>query len=518
MVTMPYIIEKPVGKSVYLYEVTSFWDPAKKQPRQQRTYLGKKDPNTGQLIRTRSTRPRLSKDYGNVYLLRKIAERIGLSQLLEQIFPEDYPTLLALACFAISEATPLYGFPYWVESTVVNGVEPLSSKALTQLTDKLGRLESERLEFCRHWIRHVGPVQAVVFDITSLSSYSTLFELVEGGYNRDHEQVPQINLGVIYAEQSNLPLYYLLYPGSIPDVSTLKNLLNYIKLFELRESVFVLDRGFYRATNLVNMAQSQMRFLLPLPRSVNLFSTLRAKHTGHLSNPANSFLFRDEVLFYVQDSIALSNLVLQTHLYFDPQSRCDQTAHFLKRILEVEAAAKQQEFATKTEARQYLASQLNGAADVFRVTGKTGSFEITRKPATLSQRLANMGTTIMLTNHPSLGREQILAFYRRKDYLEKTFDILKNECDGKRLRGSTKDTIEGRLFLKFISLILYSVLGNIMRDQRLFKRYSVREIMYELKKLRMVEMNNGNFYLTEVSKRQKEIFNKFDVEIPSVET
>jgi len=42
--------------------------------------------------------------------------------------------------------------------------------------------------------------------------------------------------------------------------------------------------------------------------------------------------------------------------------------------------------------------------------------------------------------------------------------------------------------------------------------------MYELKKLRMVEMNNGSFYLTEVSKRQREIFNKFDVEIPSVET
>ena len=137
MVTMPYIIEKPVGKSVYLYEVTSFGDPAKKQPRPQRTYLGKKDPNTGQLIRTRSTRPRLSKDYGNVYLRRKIAERLGLSQLREQLFPEDYPTLLALACFEISEATPLYGFPYWVESTVVNGVEPLSSKALTKLTSKL---------------------------------------------------------------------------------------------------------------------------------------------------------------------------------------------------------------------------------------------------------------------------------------------------------------------------------------------------------------------------------------------
>ena len=213
----------------------------------------------------------------------------------------------------------------------------------------------------------------------------------------------------------------------------------------------MLDRGFYSAPPLVNRAQSQMRCLLPLPRSVNVFSTRRAQHTGHLSKPANAFLFRDDVLFPVQDSITLHNLVLQTHLYFDPQSRCDQPPHFLKRILEVEAAAKQQEFATKTEARQYLASQLNGAADVFRVIGKTGPFAITRKPTTLSQRLANMGTTLMLTKHPRLGREQILECYRRKDYLEKTVDVLKNACDGKRLRGSTKDTIEGRLFLKFIS-------------------------------------------------------------------
>jgi hypothetical protein len=229
---MPYIIEQPVGKSVDRYAGTSFGDPAKKQPRQPRPYLSKQDPTTGQLIRTRSTRPRLSKAYGNVDLLRTIAARIGLSQLLEQIFPEDDPTLLALACFDSSEATPLYGFPYGVESTVVNGVEPLSSQALTKLTSKLGRLESERLAFCRPWVKQGGPVQAVVFDITSLSSYATLFESVEGGYNRDHEQLPPINLGVIDAEQSNLPLYYRLYPGSIPEVSTLKNLLNYITLFE----------------------------------------------------------------------------------------------------------------------------------------------------------------------------------------------------------------------------------------------------------------------------------------------
>ncbi len=95
--------------------------------------------------------------------------------------------------------------------------------------------------------------------------------------------------------------------------------------------------------------------------------------------------------------------------------------------------------------------------------------------------MANMGTTIMLTNQSTLGHTKILELYRHKDYLEKLFDLLKNEFDGKRLRGSTKDTVEGRLFLKFLSLILYSALSNTMREQHLFKGYSIRELMYELK-------------------------------------
>src|SRR5436305_14677027 len=40
-----------------------------------------------------------------------------------------------------------------------------------------------------------------------------------------------------------------------------------------------------------------------------------------------------------------------------------------------------------------------------------------------------------------------------------------------------------------------------MREKDLFKYYSIREIMYELKKLRIVELHNGSSYLTEISKR-----------------
>src|ERR671925_164541 len=37
-----YTIEQKIGNHTYLYEVESYWDPEKKQPRQRRKYLGKK--------------------------------------------------------------------------------------------------------------------------------------------------------------------------------------------------------------------------------------------------------------------------------------------------------------------------------------------------------------------------------------------------------------------------------------------------------------------------------------------
>ena len=36
---MSYTIEQKIGNHTYLYEVESYWDPEKKQPRQRRKYL-----------------------------------------------------------------------------------------------------------------------------------------------------------------------------------------------------------------------------------------------------------------------------------------------------------------------------------------------------------------------------------------------------------------------------------------------------------------------------------------------
>jgi transposase len=491
---MPYTIEQKIGNHTYLYEVESYWDPEKKQPRQRRKYLGKKDPESGQLVRPRTrVAPRLCKDYGHVYLLQTTAERVGLTAILKRIFPKDYQTLLALAFFEISEAAPLYLFASWREFTDLKETPVLRSKELTAFTQRLGCMEQERL-----------------------SCYAEFIDYVEWGYNRDEESLPQINFGVIYAEHVQLPLYYQLYPGSIPDVTTLKNIVNYLELFQLKERLFILDWGFYSASNLSTMHQVQIKFIIPMSSAVKVFSALLSQNRRKLSDLNTSFVFGDEVLFHVQDTVEINQIILQAHLYFNDRRRSEEVSSFLRKILELETAVQEQPFSNKEEAVEYLASHFKGATRFFHVKNNNGKLEIRRNTRALSQRLATMGTTLMLTNHADLDRAKILELYRRKDYLEKTFDVLKNEFDGRRLRGHSKDVINGRLFIKFISLILYSAIANKMREKDLFKHYSMREIMYELKKLRIIEMHNGISYLTEISKRQREIFSKLEVETPII--
>jgi len=63
-------------------------------------------------------------------------------------------------------------------------------------------------------------------------------------------------------------------------------------------------------------------------------------------------------------------------------------------------------------------------------------------------------------------------------------------------------------------LALYSELHRIMKEKELYSKYTIPEVFFELKKLRRVEMTNGKEYLTEVSKKQRTLFEKFEVPVP----
>ena len=192
---MSYIVKQKRGNSIYVYRVTSYWDKEKNQPRQKRKYLGRIDTISGEFIKSTgikgkkamSMMPKTSKDYGNIYLLDKISEKIGLKEILKEIYPYRWNNILSLAFFAVSENSPFYLFEQWKAHTYIKGLRNISSQSISRLLKELGSMDRLQLDFSINWCVTKGDTNALIFDITSVSSYSELMDLVQWGYNRDKE-------------------------------------------------------------------------------------------------------------------------------------------------------------------------------------------------------------------------------------------------------------------------------------------------------------------------------------------
>jgi len=53
-----------------------------------------------------------------------------------------------------------------------------------------------------------------------------------------------------------------------------------------------------------------------------------------------------------------------------------------------------------------------------------------------------------------------------------------------------------------------------MRREGISKYLSVQELMYELKKIKLIHLGEKKTVVTEVSKRQRELFKAFEIESP----
>ena len=145
------------------------------------------------------------------------------------------------------------------------------------------------------------------------------------------------------------------------------------------------------------------------------------------------------------------------------------------------------------------------------------SYKIVRNNEEIENAIFRSGSFILATNKKDISNIKIIDSYRNRDSVEKDIDSLKNHLDLKRLRSHNKDTANGKLFIKFISLIIYNHISkNIKKEQKL-KHNSFKEILLELKKLKINSFDKKNQFLTEISKKQKLIFKAMNINIENIE-
>ncbi len=78
----------------------------------------------------------------------------------------------------------------------------LKSQRISDLLDRIGKSDLYR-QFSSDLIRRINPGNSLLYDITSVPSYSSA-GILEYGHAKDHPELEQINLGMVMERSRNV--------------------------------------------------------------------------------------------------------------------------------------------------------------------------------------------------------------------------------------------------------------------------------------------------------------------------
>ncbi len=498
---------KNINGKEYLYEITPYYDKEKKKTRQKSKYLGKNVNGVPVKIRSQNQIPKKVLSHGEFVPLKNIINDLDLENILSCVLnARDVWPALALAMNYATRPRALTHIQSWYEGTAMSEDHPdlpLSSQSLSRMLSRIGE-STVNLEFSRQLIQQLSTCSTLIYDITSLSSYSQSISLLEYGYNRDGLDLPQINLSLVIDKDLGIPVMYDLYPGSIADVSTLKNTVKKINAQGVRNYALIMDRGFFSTDNIDELVSADISFIIPPTSSLkNVKEAISAIH-GSIDDPAHLELYEKEPLFVTPINIGVGENKLNGYAYYDQKREQQERNTFYKRLYDLMEVLKSKKL------KPWMAP-----GEVFRMTAKRdakfiewkvvdGKFQVSLRKNAVSQAINKMGKFILL-KRGEFSWEECLSIYRSKDVVEKGFDVLKNDIDLMPANLRTNSSLRGYLFIAFIALILRMKLMKMMGDAELNKRYSVEGVFTELEKIKIVVLPDGKKIVTEITKKQREI-------------
>ena len=266
-------IEKVVKGKTYVYERIPYYNPKIRNTSYHYRYVGRKD--DGETRKIRSVLPRRSLIHGPFIPIMKIVRDMGIEEMLEKHITEtESREIVAIAVSKIVRPLPLASIDTWFDGTSLSRTlrVDLKSQRISDLLDRIGESDLYR-QFSRDLISRINPGNSLLYDITSLPSYGSA-EILEYGHAKDHPDLEQINLGMVLERSRNIPLFFEIYSGSIPDVVTLKRTVESIRKL-IPKIEIILDRGFFSHENLILLKDDSYIIAASLvPKAVkNVFSS-----------------------------------------------------------------------------------------------------------------------------------------------------------------------------------------------------------------------------------------------------
>lgn len=282
---------------------------------------------------------------------------------------------------------------------------------------------------------------------------------VQYGKNKEDDKLPQLNLLLVFGEESGLPFYYRKLTGNIPDSKTVKHLFEDLDILGFGKTKFVMDRGFYSEENINGLYREHVKFLVGTKLSLKF-----------IKNNLDDVYDDIRMFNNYDDGIAAYGYTVSAEWDY-------------------------------TQERPYKGNVIKDKRRIYIHY----YYSIERR---------YLGYFALITNE-TMDAFTALHLYRMKDVVEKAFGNIKERLNMRRLLVSSEKGLDGKIFTEFVSLILISHLDHKMKETGLYSNYTMLQLLDKLDVLECFEDANHSLRIGEMLNKQAEIYEALGVDVPT---
>lgn len=382
--------------------------------------------------------------------------------LLQECFnPED-----AVRIYVVSLIHFVQGFTYLKDLHTYYEMSFLSLKypslklgydALSSLYDSLGRRQGNVLRMEEKLVRACSGQVAI--DGHVIGSCSTENDLAEKGYKFRKISEPQLNLLMAYDVNTGVPLLSRIYEGGSLDKVSIKDFMVQV---ELKNMLFIVDRGFYSSDNLKLFSSNGNSYIIPLAK--NLSACKKAVSSLEMTG---RFMYqkgrRASVVEYKEETINGQKVLT----YRDLNESSAEQANYMRHM-------------------------------------ELGHKSYTEEKFSLLRDF--MGVTVLQTNLTDKTAQEIYVLYKKRWSIETFYNYFKNKADYNSLYQQDYYKTQGLAFIMLVSALIHQKFESAAR---VIKGRSVQDCLLDA---RMVKLNKRYNIWTACNccKKQQKLFQQLN--------
>jgi hypothetical protein len=482
--------------------------------------------------------------HGPQLVFGSIAKKYKIEAMLADSFGAALARdILSLAWYITSEGSALSNNDGWLDYFENPSGSGFSSQEVSRLLDMVSY--DGIMTFYKHWLKSFNGPDKVLYDLTSISYYGTGINAADWGYNRDNESLPQVNYALLCARSTGMPLFAWPLAGSISDVSTLENTLQFLGKLGYKPNCLMLDRAFPSKDNIAYLLRHKYVFLQALKVNAKwVCGIIDAGEAGRLR--PDSMLAADDRTYYASTAYVqcvrrrnLSGEKAEGYFFYPAKGKRDRykpQAGDGFEVIEQYPCQAHVLFCQGLVGNNWDRFMGNLNSEHARllndpqakVKSEYAPYFVIAKPKYARKRTVDFdieaisnhknkytGYVCFLTNDPTVKTaEDALKEYSTRDYIEKDFDEMKNGLDMDRLRVHTDGRMRSRLFIQFIAEIFLRDIRVRLRKSDVCRKMTKAQIFSHIKAICKVHFQGKYKDVTpQLSKKQRSILEALEIQI-----